>query len=96
MMDTAILIALILLTLSMLGSVYRIVKGPTMSDRVVALDLIGVQLIGVITLVSVMLRTEAYLDIVLLIGILSFLGTVAFARYLEKGVVIERERTDDR
>jgi len=95
MLDTAVLIALLLLSLSMLGSLYRILKGPTMSDRVVALDLIGVQIIGIITLVSVMLRTEAYLDIVLLIGILSFLGTVAFAKYLEKGVVIERERSDD-
>ncbi|WP_422392709.1 Na(+)/H(+) antiporter subunit F1 [Mesobacillus harenae] len=76
----------------MLGLIYRLVKGPTVPDRVVALDALGINLIAVIALVSIILKTNAFLEIILLIGILAFIGTVAFSKYLEKGVIIERER----
>jgi multicomponent Na+:H+ antiporter subunit F len=76
----------------MLGLIYRVVKGPTTPDRVVALDAIGINLIAIIALVSIILKTNAFLDIILLIGILAFIGTVAFSKYLEKGVIIEHDR----
>lgn len=76
----------------MLGLVYRVVKGPTTPDRVVALDAIGINLIAIIALVSMMLDTYAFLEVILLLGILAFLGTVAFSKFLEKGEIIERER----
>jgi multicomponent Na+:H+ antiporter subunit F len=82
--------SLFLLTLSILTAIYRMVKGPSTSDRVQALDFIGIHLIAGIAIVSVLLRTHAFLDIILLLGILSFVGTIAFARFIERGVVIER------
>ncbi|MND88782.1 Na(+)/H(+) antiporter subunit F [compost metagenome] len=61
-------------------------------DRVQALDSIGINLIASIAVFSVLLHTHAFFDLILLIGILSFIGTVAFARFIERGVVIERKR----
>ncbi|CAM3798745.1 Na(+)/H(+) antiporter subunit F1 [Marinicrinis lubricantis] len=92
MFDAMLLIALIILSVSILGCLYRVLKGPSMADRIIALDSIGIHLIAVIAILSVMLRTQAFLDIILLIGILSFVGTIAFSKYLERGVVIDSER----
>ncbi|WP_406603198.1 Na(+)/H(+) antiporter subunit F1 [Neobacillus dielmonensis] len=75
----------------MLGLIYRVIKGPTVPDRVIALDAIGVNLVAVTALICIVLKSSAFLEIILLIGILAFIGTVAFAKYLEKGVIIERD-----
>lgn len=83
---------LFFLLLSILAALYRVVKGPSMPDRVMALDHISVNLLAGIAVLSLFLRTYAFFDIILLNGILSFIGTIAFARFLERGVVIERKR----
>ncbi|WP_062353500.1 Na(+)/H(+) antiporter subunit F1 [Bacillus kwashiorkori] len=84
--------SLCILTVSVLLNVYRVVRGPSSSDRVQALDIIGINLIAGIAIFSVILKTHAFFDLILLIGILSFVGTIAFSRYIERGVVIERKR----
>lgn len=88
MMDVWLIASLAILSLAILGCMYRLLKGPSMPDRIAALDTIGIVLLAMITIVCVWLRTTAYIDIVLLIGILTFIGTTAFARYLERGEVI--------
>ncbi len=65
-------------------------KGPSVADRIIALDAMGITLAGMVAIVSMLLNTSAFLDVILLIGILAFVGTAAFAKFLEKGVVIER------
>ncbi|NMO98210.1 Na(+)/H(+) antiporter subunit F1 [Paenibacillus lemnae] len=90
MMDMMLMLSLALLSLGILGSVYRLIKGPSMNDRIIALDTIGVILLSIVAVLSMLLRTFAYLDIILLIGILTFIGTTALARYIERGDVIER------
>ncbi|WP_210365725.1 Na(+)/H(+) antiporter subunit F1 [Bacillus sp. REN3] len=92
MFDLAISTAAIFISLAMIGFIFRVIKGPTIADRVVALDAIGISLVSIIALVSVLLETNAFLDIILLIGILAFIGTVAFSKYLEKGVIMEYDR----
>lgn len=92
MLEWVIKISLICITLSMLAMIYRVIKGPSVSDRVVALDALGICLVAVIALVSIMLKSNAFLEVILLIGILAFIGTVAFSKYIEKGVILERER----
>ncbi|HZG87025.1 Na(+)/H(+) antiporter subunit F1 [Paenibacillus sp.] len=94
MLNTALVIALIIISLSVLGALYRVMRGPSMPDRVIALDMVGIQLLSIIAIVSIMLRSESYADIVLLIGIVSFLGTIAFSKYIERGAVIEHDRDD--
>ncbi|MBM7648513.1 multicomponent Na+:H+ antiporter subunit F [Bacillus ectoiniformans] len=92
MLELVMKISLICLTLSMLGLVYRLIKGPTVPDRVVALDAIGINLVAIIAIISMLLNTNAFLDVILLMGILAFIGTVAFAKFLEKGEIIENDR----
>ncbi|ASI35564.1 MULTISPECIES: Na(+)/H(+) antiporter subunit F1 [unclassified Exiguobacterium] len=92
MFEMLIYIALGGVFISMLGLFYRVIKGPSIADRVIALDSIGISLISIVGLVSVLLRTSDYLEVILLIGILAFIGTVAFSKFIEKGEIIERDR----
>jgi len=92
MLNTIITISLLAITISMLGMIYRVIKGPSVADRVVALDALGISLVGLVALVSILLHTSAFLEVILLIGILAFIGTVAFSKYLEKGVILEHDR----
>ncbi|MFL0365083.1 Na(+)/H(+) antiporter subunit F1 [Pseudobacillus sp. 179-B 2D1 NHS] len=85
-------LSLILITLAMLGFIYRLVKGPTVPDRIVALDAIGINLVAMIAILSMLFKTYAFLDVILLLGILSFIGTTAFSKFLEKGEIIENDR----
>ncbi|OBA01788.1 cation:proton antiporter [Bacillus subtilis] len=85
-------ISLGIMAVSTLLYVIRVIKGPTVPDRVVALDAIGINLIAITALVSILLKTSAFLDIILLLGILSFIGTIAFSKFLEKGEIIENDR----
>lgn len=79
-----IAIALILL-------IYRILVGPSNPDRATALDVIGVCLMAIAALTSILLVTTKLNDVILLIAILSFIGTLALAKYLEMGVIIDRD-----
>lgn len=92
MFDFVLYITLLCISLAMVGLIYRVIKGPTTPDRVVALDGLGINLVAIIAILSIILRTNAFLDIILLIGILAFIGTVTFAKFLEKGVILERDR----
>lgn len=92
MLEVIVQVSLLCISVSMVGLIYRVIKGPTIPDRIVALDAIGINLVAVIALISILLETNAFLEIILLIGILAFIGTVAFSKYLEKGVIIERDR----
>lgn len=63
---------------------YRFFKGPTLSDRVVALDLLITTGIGFIAVYSIVSDQPTFLDIAMVLGLIAFLGTVAFSYYLEK------------
>lgn len=90
MIDTILLISLALFMIAILLHLYRVIKGPTMPDRAIALDTIGVNLISSIAIISILLETTAYLEAILILGILAFIGTIAFSKYIERGVIIER------
>ncbi|WP_249869478.1 Na(+)/H(+) antiporter subunit F1 [Oceanobacillus saliphilus] len=75
-------------------SAYRIIVGPSLPDRVVALDMIGVMLVSAIAIISVLQGTKAYLEVILILAILAFISTIAFSKYIERGVIIERKRDD--
>ncbi len=92
MIDFILKISLFFLSISIIVALYRVVKGPSMPDRVQALDMVGINLIAGVAIVSVLLRTYAFFEVILLIGILSFVGTIALARFMERGVAIERKR----
>lgn len=85
-------ISAVIIAVSILIALYRVAKGPSMPDRVIALDMIGINLISLVAIVSLILETTAFFEVMLLLGILAFIGTVAFSKFIEKGVVIERKR----
>lgn len=92
MMINAILtVALIFFTITVVICLYRVIKGPSLPDRVVALDMIGVNMLSMIAIISLLQRTTAYLEVILILGILSFIGTITFSKYIERGVIIERK-----
>jgi multicomponent Na+:H+ antiporter subunit F len=77
-------IALVLLTIAMGLTVVRLVRGPTLADRILALDLLTTLAIGYIATFAVRTGFALYLDIAIAIGLVGFLSTIAFARYLLK------------
>lgn len=94
MIDNILLISLALYMVAIGLHLYRVIKGPTLPDRAIALDTIGVNIISSIAIISIVLKTTAYLEAILILGILSFIGTIAFSKYIERGVIIEHN-TDD-
>lgn len=94
-LNIMVIICIIVFALSMLGMVYRVIKGPTLHDRVITLDAFGVTLMGMMSLVSIVLDTTYLLSVIMLIGMIGFIGTVGFAKFLEKGVIIENDRDNN-
>ncbi|MBX3120167.1 MAG: hypothetical protein KF784_13970 [Fimbriimonadaceae bacterium] len=78
-------IVLFLLSVGMLGAFFRLRRGPSLPDRVVALDLIGVLIVTIIASLSIWLDLRVLVDILLAMALVSFLGTVALAKYIERG-----------
>ena len=62
----------------------RLVRGPSLPDRVVALDLITVQIAAMLAVDTIATGQPVFLDAAIVLALISFLGTVAFARYLER------------
>ncbi|NEV92600.1 cation:proton antiporter [Psychroflexus sp. YR1-1] len=77
-------IILPILSVSSLLVFVRFFKGPSIIDRVVALDLLITIGIGIIAIYSILSDTPTFLDISLVLALIAFLGSVAFAYYLEK------------
>jgi len=82
--------ALIIVSCAFVALLYRMIKGPTIADRVVALDALGVSLVSIVALLSMIIGTEFFFEIILLLSILSFIGTAAFAKFIERGVIFDR------
>jgi multicomponent Na+:H+ antiporter subunit F len=78
-------IALVTLGVALLIAVVRLVKGPTLPDRVVAMDLIGVLVVGLIVVLAASTQVPATLDAAIVIALIGFVGTVAYATYVERG-----------
>jgi multicomponent Na+:H+ antiporter subunit F len=78
-----ILGALIVIGIAIGMCVIRAVRGPSLFDRVLAFDCIMLNVVGAVLLLSILFRTEAFMDVVLIVALLGFLGTVSFAAYLE-------------
>lgn len=77
--------ALITLALALLLTVVRLVKGPTLPDRVVAMDLVGVLVVGLIVVLAASTGVRAALDAAIVIALVAFVSTVAYGTYVERG-----------
>jgi len=77
--------ALITLAVALLIAVVRLVKGPTLPDRVVAMDLVGVLVVGLIVVLAASTGVRAALDAAIVIALIAFVSTVAYGTYVERG-----------
>ncbi|TDM13824.1 Na(+)/H(+) antiporter subunit F1 [Macrococcus bovicus] len=85
-------VALIIYGAAMCLALFRLTKGPSLPDRVVAFDTIGVIVMSSVAIISVLYKTQVYLEAVLIIGVLAFISTIATSRFIERGVIFERKR----
>ncbi|MFA7415362.1 MAG: cation:proton antiporter [Rhizobium sp.] len=87
--------ALVVLGVSFILTVFRVVRGPTLPDRVLALDMLVGIAIGFIAVIAIKTSYTLYIDIAISLGLVGFLTTVAFARFiLARGVVGEKPKED--
>jgi multicomponent Na+:H+ antiporter subunit F len=78
-------ITLVTLGVALLVAFIRLVKGPTLPDRIVAMDLFGVLVVGLIVVLAGGSGVRATLDAAIVIALVGFLSTVAYATYVERG-----------
>ena len=76
-------VALAILLLGCFLCLYRIAAGPTAPDRTVAIDILGTLIVGFTCIYAVMREKEFYMNVAITWALLSFIGTIALAKYLE-------------
>lgn len=77
------IIFFILVGIGLLLSGYRLIKGPSQYDRVISLDVVNVSVIGVLVVIALISGNGFLVDVALIYGILGFLETIVFAKFLE-------------
>ena len=77
-------VVFVMIGVALLLAFVRLARGPSLSDRVIALDLIAVLAVGLIAMVAFEAGQAVFLDAAIVLALVAFLGTVAFARYLER------------
>lgn len=86
MADTLVYLAAALAGIALLLALWRFVAGPSAADRVVAFDVLTIVAVTAIALTALTGGRGIYLDVALVYALLSFLGVIAVARYLERGL----------
>ena len=82
MIETVTTICFVLLGLAMCAALARVIRGPSLADRILGLDTITVLAVGVIGVFAVRTGLSLYADIAIAVALVGFLSTVAFARFL--------------
>ena len=77
-------VALTMLAAAACLTFVRLLRGPTLPDRVVALDLIGVLMVCILVVAAAGTEQRAFLDVALVVALISFVGTVAYSNYIER------------
>lgn len=85
----SLLLSQVMLACAMVAAAYRMIRGPRAQDRILALDAFYVAAMLMLVLFGIRVGTSVYFEAALVIGILGFVGTVALAKFLMRGEVIE-------
>mgnify|MGYP006257343753 CR=1 FL=1 len=89
MLDTALSSALALITLAWVLNLYRLIIGPSLPDRVLALDTMYINSIALIVVYGIQVDSKLYFEAAMLIALIGFVSTVAVAKYVTRGDIIE-------
>ncbi len=89
MLETVLPIAFTLLGFSILFSFLRLIKGPDLPDRILALDTLYINAIALVILLGMHLGSALYFEAALLIAVMGFVGTIGLSKYLLRGDIME-------
>ncbi len=85
--QTGIQLILLSLVILLLPASWRVVAGPTLPDRLAAVDLITTLLIGIIVMLALVEGTQTFVDMAIALAAIAFIGTISIARYISEGRV---------
>lgn len=77
------IVILSLVGIGVLFSLIRLIKGPSVMDRIISLDTINIMIVGLIAIFSIVFENGLYLDVAIVYGLLAFLETIVLAKYME-------------
>lgn len=89
MIAVALPFAFVCLTVAVLLSLYRLLRGPTSADRILALDTMVINAIALIILFGIYQRSDTYFEAALLLAMVGFVGTVAYCKFILRGDIVE-------
>lgn len=89
LLDITLIIALIALALGQVMCMVRLVIGPTTGDRILALDTMVINALGLVIVIGIHQGVKVYFEVALLVAMLGFVSTVALARFILRGDIIE-------
>ncbi len=89
MLEYAIIIAFVMVCAALLLSLYRLLAGPDIPDRILALDTLYINSIALLILLGIHLDSMLYYEAALLIALMGFMGTLALSKYLLRGDIME-------
>lgn len=89
MLDIVLPIAFVLVALALVLSMLRLIIGPDLPDRILALDTLYINSIALLLLLGMHLGSSLYFEAALLIAVIGFVGTVALSNYLLRGNIVE-------
>lgn len=89
LLDAALVFALVAIGLALVICGWRLLRGPEVVDRVLALDTLYINAVALVILLGLVWRTELLFEAALIVAMLGFASTVALARYLSRGDVVE-------
>jgi len=88
-LETAVLGGLLLVSVVTLLAGYRVIRGPTIPDRVVGLDTIGTNIVAIAALFALQTGEGLFVTVSLVLAIIGFTSTIAVARFITEGDIIE-------
>ena len=88
-LETAVLSGLLLASVVTLLAGYRVIRGPTVPDRVVGLDTIGTNIVAIAALFALQTGEGLFVTVSLVLAIIGFISTIAVARFITEGDIIE-------
>ncbi len=89
MLNIAMTIAFVCIAIALLLNFWRLLRGPSLPDRILALDTMYINTVALLVLIGIHQDLDVYFEAALLIALMGFVGTVALCKYLLRGDIIE-------
>jgi multisubunit Na+/H+ antiporter MnhF subunit len=96
MITVALILGFSGLTAAIFCGLYRLARGPTVMDRILAFEIIATCAVGMVVLLSIAWRTALYVELILIFSLLGFVGTVALLAHLHRTYALEADEAEER